>query len=115
MVLWKVWLRANKYWSLLRESWRKKRLLEDIEDTIELLRTDYDNKELDPIKKQFFYGYMVNYENMEQSQYDTDEKQDMLIRENIEVVIDFYQRFVEAMWKIMDDNPEGNCISVTGP
>lgn len=90
-------------------------LLEDMEDTIELLRTDYDNKELEQVKKHFWFGYMLDYKNMEQSQYDTSEKADQLIKENIEVVIDFYQRFVEAMWKIMDENPEGNCISITGP
>ncbi len=90
-------------------------LLEDIEDTIELLRTDYDNKELASIKKEFSCYYMIDYKNMSQNNYDTPEKRDMLVQENIEVVIDFYQRFVEAMWKIMDENPEGNCISVTGP
>ncbi|MCD8216305.1 MAG: hypothetical protein LUC97_11810 [Clostridiales bacterium] len=37
------------------------------------------------------------------------------IKENVNVVIDFYNRFVKRMNKMMEDNPETNLISIMGP
>ena len=90
-------------------------MLEDIEDTIELLRNDYDNEKLIPVKKQFHYASMIDYHQLDDWNLYSQEKEALIVRENVEVIIDFYQRFVETMWKMLDENLEGNVITVEGP
>ena len=97
--------------------------LEDIEKIIErikyikkLLKEDYKNIELNDIKMN--YGWIIyDLPEYNKNKPYTKEEQDNLVEKNIEIIIDFYNRFIEHMEKmIIEARKRGyNLISFMGP
>ena len=91
-------------------------LLEDMRKVIGLLKTDYDNPYPKPFKKNYRLSYMIDEErNFGEKMYLTDAQEQQLIRENIGVVIDFYERFILELSEMMKQAPDYDLISAMGP
>lgn len=90
------------------------RLLQDMERFAELLRTDYDNPEVQR-QKQFFN----DWELLPTALYDknnlTDAERERAVRENIGVVISFYERFARRLRSMMAAAADCDLITVMGP
>lgn len=96
---------------------------EDIEELInrikrisKLLKNDYNNVELDRIKLNYdwlIYG-LAEYDR--KREYSIEEK-DKMIKENIDLIIDFYERFIKYMEIMKNEGKEKgyNLISFMGP
>ncbi|MCM1577748.1 MAG: hypothetical protein NC078_02965 [Ruminococcus sp.] len=85
-------------------------LAEDINNTAELLRTDYDNPALADVKKSFSIFYMCPSDDK-----DYTERNSANIRNHIDVVIDFYNRFTKRILQMLKNNPDTDMISIMGP
>ena len=90
------------------------RLLQDMERFAELLRTDYDNPAVQR-QKQFFN----DWELLPTALYDknnlTDAERERAVRENIGVVISFYERFARRLRSMMAAAADCDLITVMGP
>ena len=87
-----------------------KKMLADIRRVADLLVSDYDNPELDRIKAHFPWDLYTDKHNDEL----TDEEKNELRKNGVPMAIDFYQRFVGRMEKMMA-LPGTNTISFAGP
>lgn len=86
------------------------KMLGEIMCVAKLLKTDYDNVSLNEIKKRFSICYMCPSDS---DDYKNENKES--IKNNISVVIDFYDRFVARLQKMMDNNPNTDLICIIGP
>lgn len=86
------------------------KMLNDIESAADMLKKDYYNPMLAPIKERFSIFYMC-----EQNHPDWINGNKMAIEDHVDVVIDFYNRFVARVRKMMIDNPQTNLLSIMGP
>ena len=85
-------------------------MMDEITEVSELLKKDYDNEILKPIKKQFSTYYMCSCEDPDHGSSDPE-----TIKRHVEVVIDFYHRFVHRVRKMMENNKETDLMSIMGP
>lgn len=90
------------------------RMLADIEHCSKLLKTDYDNPELDELKKRFSYYTFDTDENKYKKKFSA-RKEKETIRNNINLAVDFYDRFILRMKSMMKYAPDYNLISFMGP
>lgn len=86
-----------------------KELLKEIDEIAALLEYDYNNTQLDAIKKNFSNFYMrhqddVNYIN-----------RDDTAKKHIFILIDFYRRFIKRINAMMENNKNTTVISIMGP
>ncbi len=89
-------------------------MLNDIEECCNLLKTDYDNPKLDDLKKHFsIYTFEPDllYERKKLGK----KKEAEIIKNNIYIAIEFYERFVHRMRTMMDNAKDYNLISFMGP
>ena len=88
-------------------------MLAEIRDLSARLRVDYDNPLLDGIKERFhasaFVPAFVPVYEM------TPAQQESIIRRNIAVATDFYERFERRMELMMERSPQFSDISFTRP
>ena len=88
------------------------KMLDDMEKTVFLLEHCYDDAYLDEIKSKFSIFYMADKDSRDY----IDKKDDAeTIRKHIDVVIDFYIRFIERIKKMMKNNPDCSLLSIMGP
>ncbi len=92
-------------------------MLDDIRKVIKLLQTDYDNPYLAPFKERFCILYMLecNSPLHDKAMRVTDAERNKMVRDNIQVVIDFYERFIVFMENILENAKDYNLISFMGP
>ena len=86
-------------------------ILADIRETISLLQSDYDNPKLEQIKSMFdpyCFDRMIVYQKPQPAE-------DEVMRQNVHVVIHFYERFCWLMENMMSNNPQYQYISIWGP
>ena len=86
------------------------KMLDDIESAAEMLKNDYSNELLAPVKEKFSL-----YNMCEPSHSDWINRNQAAIKDHVDVVIDFYGRFVHRLRKMMSDNPQTHLISIMGP
>ena len=84
----------------------------EIEECAKLLAIDYENEKLLEVKKRFSISYMCQQDNPDYQNFDNS---DEAKKRHIDVVINFYERFVARVRKMMMDNPQTNLVSITGP
>lgn len=89
-------------------------MLADIERCCYLLKNDYENAELDGIKAKFHY-YPFSPTRIPLDRRLTEEEKQAIIRENIYVATEFYDRFVRRMRAMMENTKEYDLISFMGP
>jgi hypothetical protein len=90
-------------------------IISEIRKFSEFLRIDFDNPELDELKKQFNpYTFRDCEINKSTSELPDNEKIE-IYRKNIDFVIDFYSRFCLRMEFMMKHSPQYNLISFMGP
>ena len=85
-------------------------MLLEIEQYAHLLKTDFDHPKVSDLKKWFESSSFCLDESDHQKFWTTEEKE-MLIRENIGVAVDFYERFVLRMRKMMKEASDYDLIS----
>ena len=86
-------------------------ILADIREKISLLQSDYDNPKLAQIKSMFdpyCFDRMIVYQKPQPAE-------DEVMRQNVHVVIHFYERFCWLMENMMSNNPQYQYISIWGP
>jgi hypothetical protein len=91
-----------------------KKMLDDIEHCAHLLKTDFENEELAELKKRYRVYSFEPDDNIWEKQLSDDEKM-QIIKNNIYIATDFYERFVYRMRAMMDNSPEFDLISFMGP
>ena len=91
-----------------------RKMLDEIELCARLLETDFDNPALTDFKKGFHSVTFDPDENRFQKRL-TDEEEEHLIRDNIGIALDFYDRFVRRMRKMMQGADDYELISFMGP
>lgn len=91
-----------------------RKMLDEIELCARLLETDFDNPALTDFKKGFHSVTFDPDENRFQKRL-TDEEEEHLIRDNIGIALDFYDRFVRRMRKMMQAADDYELISFMGP
>ena len=89
-------------------------MLDEISTVSELLKTDFDNPVLADIKKRFHPFTFDPDENRYQKKL-TDFEKEQLIRNNIHIATDFYDRFVRRMRQMMENADNYELISFMGP
>ena len=88
-------------------------MLKDIEEFCERLKTNYDDPSLDELKKRFS---VYTFEpDCPYCGWPTEEEKELLIRRNIYVATEFYERFVYRMRAMMANAKEYTLISFMGP
>lgn len=85
-------------------------LAEDINNAAELLKTDFDDPALADLKKSFSIFYMCPRDDK-----DYIERNSANIKNHIDVVIDFYDRFTKRILQMLENNPDTDVISIMGP
>lgn len=79
-----------------------KKMLKEITETAKLLEKDYDNPILDQFKKDYNYHYLI-YSHIPGL---TEEGENNVIKKNIDVLTDFYRRFVKRIEMMMKQYPD---------
>lgn len=87
-------------------------MLSDIDQTAVLLANDFENRMLEEIKKDYSIIYMTSEESLWEINKSEEVK---YIKENIRVVIDFYNRFTARMRKMLENSKNCKLISICGP
>jgi len=98
-------------WSLTHNFYTYDTLYKMVDEILvisDMLKKDYNNPELNEIKKRFSIYYMT-------SPNDIDHENKEAIQDHISVVIDFYKRFTNRIIKMMENNQNTNVISIMGP
>ena len=85
-------------------------IIEDIKHSANLLETDYNNSELDELKKNFSIFYMCAPDSEDYRLGNSN-----AIESHIDVVIDFYERFTKRLKQMIENNPQTFLISIMGP
>ena len=88
-------------------------IIEEIRQTISLLESDYDDPSLDEIKRHYSIVHFADKETDICSL--SDEEKASIIKQNKYVAIDFYERFVEQMEKILELSPDCDMVTFSGP
>ena len=78
----------------------------------ELLTTNYEDERLDCVKKNFSIFYMCEKDDADYQNGDNSEE---AIRGHVNVVIDFYRRFVNRLRRMMKNNTATELLSIMGP
>ena len=100
------WYGGNLY---SRESMQN--IVEEIRETVILLRTDFDNPKLAEIKKHFSpYTF-----SPETSGKISEKKKNEVYRKNVDLAIDFYTRFADRIDSMLAEQPDCDVISFAGP
>ena len=99
------WYGANFY---TYESLHK--IIKEMQHMSTLFKADYYSPVLDELKRNFWIYRMVGIDDPD---YDK-EKSDELIKKHIDVVLDFYDRFIDYLNKIMAEYPETFVIEIYG-
>ncbi len=88
-------------------------MLREIEQTAHLLATDYDNPKLTDLKKKFnLYTFAPEIEN----RYSLSKaEQEAIIKERIDIALDFYERFIARMRKMINVSGDYTAINFEGP
>lgn len=94
-----------------------KEMLQEIEEKARLLQEDFENPELNELIDKFSVYYFIPYEIHEIAfQEDWCTTTDRIaIRDNLSIALDFYARFVSRVRKLMERNPDCECICFSGP
>ena len=92
-------------------------MLQEIEEKARLLQEDFENPELNELIDKFSVYYFIPYEIHEIAfQEDWCTTTDRIaIRDNLSIALDFYARFVSRVRKLMERNPDCECICFSGP
>lgn len=101
------WLVENVF---TYESFSK--MCSEIMEVANLLETDFNNPKLDDVKKAFSILYVCSEDDPD---YKNVDKSEEAMKRHIDVVIDFYKRFVEKIRKAIEDYPNYNLIGIMGP
>ncbi len=88
-------------------------MLKEIEQSSHLLGIRYDDPKLDLIKRNFNWHTFIPGQNY--SVTPSVRIQQRIIRDNINVAIDFYNRFVSRMGKMLQDAWDYNRVTFYGP
>ena len=94
-----------------------KKMLQDIEEKTKLLQEDFENPELNELIDGFAISYFLPDElwDLPNQEDWNEEKRREIIRDNLGIALDFYARFVSRVRKLMERNPDCECICFTGP
>lgn len=89
-------------------------MLREIEACAELLTHDYDNPGLLELKSRFHWHQFVSDDSTRMSNPSAQEAS-RIIKDNIHVAADFYQRFVRRVRAMMENAPQFELITFAGP
>lgn len=89
------------------------KMLAEIEECTRLLAEDYDNPALQEVKSKFQASTFYPGDDFYRHRW-TAEEEAQLIRDNIHLAVDFYQRFVKRMRQMMKAAPDYDIINVMG-
>lgn len=94
-----------------------KKMLQDIEEKTKLLQEDFENPELKELIDGFAISYFLPDElwNLPDQEDWNEEKKREIIRDHLGIALDFYARFVKRVRKLMNRNPDCECICFSGP
>lgn len=94
-----------------------KKMLQDIEEKTKLLQEDFENPELNELIDGFAISYFLPDElwDLPNQEDWNEEKRREIIRDNLGIALDFYARFVKRLRKLMERNPDSDCICFSGP
>ena len=94
-----------------------KKMLQDIEEKTKLLQEDFENPELKELIDGFAISYFLPDElwDLPHQEDWNEEKRREIIRDNLGIALDFYARFVKRVRKLMERNPDCECICFSGP
>ena len=94
-----------------------KKMLQDIEEKTWLLQEDFENPELKELIDEFPISYFLPDElwDLPNQEDWNEEKRKEIIRDNLGIALDFYARFVKRVRKLMERNPDSDCICFSGP
>ena len=94
-----------------------KEMLQEIEEKARLLQEDFENPELNELIDDFSISYFLPNElwDLPHQEDWNEEKRREIIRNNLGIAIDFYARFVSRVRKLIERNPDCECICFTGP
>ena len=94
-----------------------KEMLLEIEEKARLLQEDFENPELKELIDGFAISYFLPDElwDLPHQEDWNEEKKREIIRNNLGIAIDFYARFVSRVRKLMERNPDCECICFSGP
>lgn len=94
-----------------------KEMLLEIEEKARLLQEDFENPELNELIDGFGISYFLPDElwNLPHQEDWNDKKRRQIIRDHLGIALDFYARFVSRVRKLMERNPDCECICFSGP
>lgn len=94
-----------------------KEMLLEIEEKARLLQEDFENPELNELIDGFAISYFLPDELWELPHQEdwNEKKRRQIIRDHLGIAIDFYARFVSRVRKLMERNPDCECICFSGP
>ena len=94
-----------------------KEMLLEIEEKARLLQEDFENPELNELIDGFAISYFLPDElwNLPHQEDWNEKKRRQIIRDYLGIAIDFYARFVSRVRKLMERNPDCECICFSGP
>ena len=94
-----------------------KKMLQEIEVKTRLLKEDFENPELKEMIDDFSISHFLPDElwDLPHQEGWNEEKKREIIRNNLGIALDFYGRFVKRVRKLMERNPDADCICFTGP
>ena len=94
-----------------------KEMLLEIEEKARLLQEDFENPELKELIDGFAISYFLPDElwNLPHQEDWNEKKKREIIRDHLGIALDFYARFVSRVRKLMERNPDCECICFSGP
>ena len=94
-----------------------KEMLLEIEEKARLLQEDFENPELNELIDGFAISYFLPDElwDLPHQEDWNEKKRRQIIRDHLGIAIDFYARFVKRVRKLMERNPDSDCICFSGP
>jgi len=92
-----------------------KTIIAEIRSVAEIFKNDFDNAALSEIKSRFSVTYLTDLKYHDSDNQNNGENREKIIRENIELVLDFYERFCRRLELMMEYSPQYNLISFMGP
>ena len=93
-----------------------KEMLLEIEEKARLLQEDFENPELNELIDGFAISYFLPDElwNLPHQEDWNEKKRRQIIRDHLGIALDFYARFVSRVRKLMERNPDCECICFSG-
>lgn len=88
------------------------KMLQEIEDCSNLLKTDYNNPKIKKIKARFHTSSFVSENPFTQN---SEQEREEKIKVNIYVATEFYERFVRRIRLMMKNNKDCDFVSFMGP